>query len=226
MVVVFAALTYVLSHFAGIARILFTLFFFLVVFAGSELVGAAFLPFPDDAFFALGVIALLLALPAVLTHDLAVGLGLAGVAAALGLSLTPSIALIILVLFSLYDIIAVYRTRHMVRMARTMLASGVVFGFIIPSRWRDFFAGSRSAEPGERFMILGSGDIGLPLVFAASIIPVSPASAVVVAVSAVIGLFTTHLLFTNQYRRRAMAALPPIVTWCAIGYLVATFVIH
>ena len=70
-------------------------------------------------------------------------------------------------------------------------------------------------------MILGSGDIGLPLMFAASLVSTSLWAAVVVALFSVIGLFVTHVLFLNQQQRRPMAALPPIATMAIIGYLVA-----
>lgn len=226
MLSVFLVVSFILTRCTRVSRVLFVLFFFLVMFSGSQLVGTMIWLFPWNMIFALAVIVLTIVWRSVLTHDLAVIFGLSGIAAILGLSITPIAALLILVLFSAYDIIAVYKTQHMMRMARTMLESGAVFGFIIPAKWRDFFAHRDDAQLGERFMMLGSGDIGLPIVFAASIARVSLPSAIIVAVSSVIGLFITHLLFMNQARRRPMAALPPIVTMCTIGYMIASLFVN
>ncbi len=226
MALVLVGVSFALSRSTRFARMLFIFFYFLVIFMGAQLLGSVLFQYPANTLVAFAVLILLFIWRSVITHDIAIILGIAGVGTVLGLSMTPTVALIVLVLFSLYDIIAVYKTRHMVHMARTMLSSGVVFGFIIPTHWHDFFAHRTDAHLGERFMILGSGDIGLPIIFVASLVPVSLASALVVGMSSIVGLFMTHLLFTNQSQRRPMAALPPIVTLCAIGYLVATFIIH
>ena len=70
-------------------------------------------------------------------------------------------------------------------------------------------------------MILGSGDIGLPLVFVSSVAATSISRAIIVAVFVVAGLFLTHLIFVNQKERKPMAALPPIATMTIIGYLIS-----
>lgn len=226
MASVFLLVSFVLTRCVRMSRVLFVLFFFLIIFSGSQLLGAMIWSFPWNMIFALAVIAATIVWRSVFTHNIAITIGLSGVAAVLGMSMTPTAALLILVLFSAYDIVAVYKTRHMMRMARTMLESGTVFGFIIPAKWRDFLVHRDNAQLGERFMLLGSGDIGLPIIFAASIARVSLLSAVVVAVSAVVGLLITHLLFVNQSQRRPMAALPPIATMCVLGYLVASLLAY
>jgi len=118
--------------------------------------------------------------------------------------------------------VAVYVTKHMVTMARKMVEGGAIFGFLIPFEFKGFFYGKNEAQAkvGENFMILGSGDIGLPLIFAASLVRISLASAIITAAFSVLGLFLTHIIFINQEKRRAMAALPPIATLTIIGYLI------
>ena len=71
-------------------------------------------------------------------------------------------------------------------------------------------------------MILGSGDVILPLLLAASLVRISVSQAAVVVVFACLGLLITNLLFTSQKTRRPMAALPPIAAMSIIGYLVAS----
>ena len=80
----------------------------------------------------------------------------------------------------------------------------------------------KNVTPGEGFMILGSGDVALPLVLAASLVRTSLTQASVVAVFSLLGLILTHLIFTNQATRRPMAALPPIAAMSIIGYLVTS----
>ena len=117
-------------------------------------------------------------------------------------------AIVLLAVFSVYDIIAVYKTKHMVKMARDMMEAGAIFGLIIATK-----------KPKD-FMILGSGDILLPLILSATVAAYSILGAVIISLFAAAGLFVTHLLFSNQKRRKPMAALPPIATLSIIGYLV------
>ncbi|HVZ11228.1 MAG TPA: presenilin family intramembrane aspartyl protease [Candidatus Paceibacterota bacterium] len=208
-------------RFGRFGRLILLFFFFLIVWAGAEAVFETFVPVPIDLVLSVGCLVLFAAWRSVLVHDLVVGIALAGLGAAIGISIMPSFALVALIVLSFYDIIAVYQTGHMVRMAQGMIQSGVIFGFLIPEETKLFLAPRRQAHDqiGAEFMILGSGDIALPIVFAASIARESIVRAGIVAGFAVIGIFVTHVLFINQRQRRAMAALPPIATLSIIGYV-------
>lgn len=225
--VVFVALLFtfflVLFRFNRFTRGVFRFFLALVLFSGIQIMLGTFLPVPLGIFLALAAVIAFIFWSTVIAHDLAIMLALAGLGAAIGLSITPSLAVIALVSLSFYDIIAVYKTRHMVRMAEGMLASGAIFGFIVPSGWRAYFARQpRSRQDlGEQFMLLGSGDVALPLVFAASLIRQSVAEAATVAIFASLGLALTHVLFFSQKQRAPMAALPPIAAMSLIGYIVS-----
>ncbi len=70
-------------------------------------------------------------------------------------------------------------------------------------------------------MMLGSGDIGLPLVLATSAVSTSIGAAVMVAGASLIGISTMHWLFVHQERPAPMAALPPIAVSAILGYLLA-----
>ena len=132
-----------------------------------------------------------------------------------------------MIALSFYDIIAVYVTKHMVRMARDMMDAGAIFGFIIPLDIKGFLSKKQEAQNqiGERFMILGSGDIGLPVILASSMVQYTVVGAVIVALFSLLGLFATHLIFVNQRERKPMAALPPIAIMSTIGYLLALFLL-
>lgn len=220
LVILFAAIFFVACH-KEVARFSFRLFLLLVVFSGTQVILGAFVSSPWNLVSAVVLTLIFARGKNVLLHDLGIILGIGGIAAVFGLSISVEFGLILLVVLSLYDIIAVYATKHMVTMARSMVESGAVFGFLIPFEFRGFFHGREEAKAGigDNFMILGSGDIALPLIFVASLVRVSLISAIITAAFSLLGLFLTHILFINQEKRRAMAALPPIATATIIGYL-------
>jgi presenilin-like A22 family membrane protease len=155
------------------------------------------------------LLAFLFLLRSIFLQNIAISMSIAGLGGVFGWSFSPTTAVILLVTFSVYDIIAVYKTKHMVKMAQNMVESGAVFGLIITSK-----------KPRD-LVILGSGDILLPLILASSVATTSVIDALTVSAFAAVGLFVTHLIFSNQKTRKPMAALPPIATLAVIGYLVA-----
>lgn len=206
-----------------LADFFFKLFLILIVFAGAQIIAGATTDPPLDLLVALVAVLVFIFLKNILVHNLGVIVGVAGVASIVGLALSPRIAAFLLIALSFYDIFSVYVTKHMVTMARNMIKSGAPFGFIIPSEGGSFFQDKRQvqSEIGEHIMILGSGDVGLPLVLACSLVGASVTQAVVVMIFSLVGLLITHLIFINQESRKPMAALPPIATMAIIGYLVS-----
>ena len=211
-----------LPRFNKLSLVAFKFFLVLVVFSGSQAFFETFISSPLDLLLALGLTICFVVFHSVLIHNLGIIIGIAGISSLLGLVIKPELAIGLLVILSFYDILAVYWTGHMVTLARGMMESGAIFGFIIPFRWLDIFYHKYEAKKkiGERFMILGSGDVGLPLILISSVAVNSVAQATIIAMFASAGLFVTHLLFVNQSGRRPMAALPPIATFTIIGYLV------
>ncbi len=218
------------SRHQRIVRFSFRLFLVLVVFSGASAIMSLILSPPWDLWATLLIVAAFLTIKNVLAHNIGVVLGVAGIGSLIGLAISPGTAVIVMVILSFYDIIAVYVTKHMVKMAKTMIESGATFGFIIPSQLKDFFYHKEKAQSqvgaGQpvqsvgQFMILGSGDIGLPVVLASSVVRYSVVGAIIVALFSLAGLFLTHLIFINQRERKPMAALPPIATMSVIGYLI------
>lgn len=201
--------------------VIFRIFLWLVIFSGSQAVFGSFLDPLSSLLASLLLLFLTLKISRVFVQNLAVIFGISGISAILGLSLTPLMAVVVLVVLSFYDIVSVYLTGHMVKMAQNMIRAKAVFGLIIPSSFNGFWEKAKDIKPGGNFMILGSGDLALPLVLVTSLVPVSLSRALVVAVFSMVGLFVMHLLFVNQKERRAMAALPPIAVMSIIGYLIS-----
>jgi len=203
--------------------ILFKILFVLPVFIG----GFFFLSLWIGDIFALILISFLIIYwfkkPNVLVHNFLFISGIIGMGSIFGLRLDPLLVVFLLVMFSIYDIIAVYKTKHMVKMAKAMMEAGVVPGIVLPSKAGEFQAPLKNIKVGGRFLILGGGDIVFPLLLVVSIVSYSVADALIVVAFATLGLLVSFLLFASQKERKAIPALPPIATFSIVGYLCTFF---
>lgn len=203
-------------------RAIFKIFFVL-----SSVFGMLYLFLPFLNIFSLPLVIILiygwLKKPTVLLNNLCFIFGLAGFGGVLGLSLEPLVIVFLLLIFSIYDFIAVYKTKHMLKMAREMLVSKIIFGLIVPQKISDFKSNLKEVEAGGRFLILGGGDVAFPLLLSASLIPSGILNSLLVAIFSLIGLFLSFYIFTSQKVRQPIPALPPIALFSIIGYIITKF---
>ena len=209
-------------------KLIFKILFIIAVFLGGVLFLEAWLPEPIPLVVIIFLTSWWLKFPSVLNQDILIILGIAGVGSMLGLSLKPEIVLVLLIIFSIYDFIAVYKTKHMVRMAKEMIESKAILALVIPPNISDFKTRLEEIRvPAERvggkFLILGGGDIVFPLLFCASLVPQGILSPLIVALFSLIGLFTGFYIFARQKIRQPIPALPPIAIFSIIGYLITRF---
>ncbi|MEX1063812.1 MAG: presenilin family intramembrane aspartyl protease [Candidatus Paceibacterota bacterium] len=212
-----------IKRFRKAGSVFFRVFLALIIFAGAQAFLSIWFGPNISVLITIALIFLFWFFNNVFIQDLIMLLTFAGIGAVLGLSLTPTAVVLILVGFSFYDIIAVYKTKHMIKLAEAMIESRAIFGFVIPGSARGLKERMSKVAPGDQFMILGSGDVILPMLLSASLVRVSMLQSVIVAAFSLLGLLLMHLIFTNQKIRRPMAALPPIAMLTVIGYLVAIF---
>ena len=92
--------------------------------------------------------------PNVLIHNILISFGLAGSASFFGLSLSSSVVVFLLMIFSVYDFIAVYKTRHMIAMAKEMVEKKVILGLILPKDKKLFLKGLSKIKVGQDFILL------------------------------------------------------------------------
>jgi len=137
----------------------------------------------------------------------------AGVGVVFGISLGVFSVVVLLVLLSIYDYIAVFRTRHMVKMAE-----------FITKRELAFTVTSRRMVPEEkreRRIDLGSGDLIGPLMLEVSLLSYSIVASAFVFVGATLAL--GGLLVFMWRKKIVLPALPPIafgaLLFLAIGFL-------
>lgn len=203
--------------------IIFKGIFILAVFWGGLLLFSLWLP----NIFALILILFLIfswfRKPSILIHDLVVILGIAGIGAVLGLRLTPWIVVSLLIILSVYDFIAVYKTKHMVKMAKEMMRTGTILALICPQKISDFKADLKEVRPGGKFLILGGGDVAFPLLLCASLVPEGVINSLIVAIFALFGLLASFWFFVSQRVRQPIPALPPIALFSIIGFLITLF---
>jgi len=201
--------------------------FILAVFWGGVVILNLFLPVFGSVFIMGALIILWLKLSTVWVHDVLIILGLAGTAGFFGLGFTPPAVIVLLLVFSVYDFVAVYKTKHMVLMAKDMIEKGVVLGFIIPEKLthlKDKL--SRVKQQGD-FMILGGGDVVFPALLAVSVIPSGFLKALIITLFTLAGVFFSKFLFLKHKeadgRSEPIPALPTISLFAIVGYLVTLF---
>jgi len=197
--------------------------FVLAVFWGGSFILTTWMGI--TGLIAMGILVFLwFKIPRVFLHDFVVILGMAGAGSLLGLGFTPEFVIVFLAIFSLYDFIAVYKTKHMIKMAKDMMERKAILGLVIPLRASDFLEDLKEVQLGGRFLILGGGDVVFPLLLAVSTLSDGLFNALVVVLFALAGLFLSFWLFAVQKTREPIPALPPIALASVIGYLIAKLI--
>jgi len=201
-------------------NLIFKALFILAIFSGGALLLSVWLSDRISLILMTILIFWWLKRPSILIQDICIILGIAGTGSILGLRLSPSIVVFLLIIFSIYDFIAVYKTKHMVKMAKKMIESKAILAFVIPPDISGFKQGLGKIKPGGKFLILGGGDIVFPLILAVTLVPFGILDSLIIAIFALIGLFFSFWFFAKQKVRQPIPALPPIALFSIIGYLI------
>lgn len=131
-------------------------------------------------------------------------------------------AIILLILISIYDMIAVWKTKHMIKMAEAQKKLRVFAGMSIPYREKPIGRVIKTAKKvKQKFTaaILGGGDIGFPLLFSGAVLKSYGFShAIIVSAAAAVSLF---LLFLFAKRKKYYPAMPFLSIGCFIGLLIS-----
>jgi presenilin-like A22 family membrane protease len=203
-------------------NILFKLTFLIPVFFGGIFFLELWIGEPLALIFVVILLFLWSKKPNPLVHNLLMVMGAVGVGTVFGLRLPPLLVVILLVIFSIYDIIAVYKTKHMIKMAKEMLKAKAIPGLILPQKISQLTQPIKELKIGGKFLILGGGDIIFPLLLVTSLVPSSVLDATIVAIFATLGLLVSFWIFALQKIRKPIPALPPIATFSILGYLITT----
>jgi len=121
--------------------------------------------------------------------------------------LSPVSAILLLIIISIYDFIAVYFSKHMIILAKTQFALNIFSGLQI--------------RTGGKGAILGGGDIAFPLILAGVMLrDYSAINAILIIYGSLIGL--TILILTGE-DDKFYPAMPFITMGCLFGYVLGLF---
>lgn len=158
--------------------------------------------------------------PFVIFHNLFFILSSAGIGAVLGLRIQPEIIVILLLIFAIYDFIAVYKTRHMQKMAEAMIKAKAPLAFVVSPKAKALLGKDISLEnrgKNEAFF-LGGGDIILPLILSFSLASQNLFYSLFVTVFSFLGLGFSFYIFFFQRKKKPIPALPPITLFTLVGF--------
>jgi len=114
-------------------------------------------------------------------------------------------ASILLVLISIYDMIAVWKTKHMIKMAKFNAQAKMFAGLLVP------YGKDKTA-------ILGGGDIGFTLLFSGVVlIKLGVVAALITSFFTTVALF---LLFMYSKKDKFYPAMPFLSAGCFLGFLI------
>ncbi len=172
----------------------------LAVFATGTLLFSLVVPEPAAIMAALGIIALrVFWAENIWFKNLASTVAAIGAGSIIGISIGVVPAAIFVLGLAAYDFIAVFKTRHMVTLAKAVVERNLAFTFSLPTK-RHVFQ-------------LGTGDLVVPLVFASAALASSGAQGAMAFVpgAAVLGGSITGLFITLEYgSRHAGKPLPAL----------------
>lgn len=164
-----------------------------------------------------------------------VGIGVSAATIAIfGASFTPATYLVVLVAFAVYDYVSVYKTKHMLSLADSVLELRLPIMLVVP-KTLDYSFLEENAKVRERAesqgrrkprdaMFIGLGDVVIPSIFGVTALGVPLASA-----GAAFGTFAgialaLILLMYFVMRGRAHAGLPTLNAGALLGFLAGLYI--
>lgn len=119
---------------------------------------------------------------------------------------------ILLILISIYDMIAVWKTKHMISLAKFTTETNTLAGLLIP------YKKGKHMQLG----MLGGGDIGWTLLFSGVILKFfSMGDAIIVSAITTLALLG---LFLYSKKGKYYPAMPFLTAGCLLGYLIITLI--
>jgi len=205
---------------------LWKLWFFFAVFFTMTIAFSAFIPQVPATILALFLAIIKIYKPTTIIQNLTELFIYGGLAAIFVPVINVFAAFMLLLLISIYDIIAVNKTKHMIKLAKFQTKSKVFAGLMIPYG-KGKISTKKSASSKEiRLAVLGGGDIGFPLIFAGVIMKdlmLTNPESIAFFKALIIPFFTSlallYLLIKGK-QNKFYPAMPYLTVGCVVGYLV------
>jgi presenilin-like A22 family membrane protease len=207
---------------------LWKLWFFLAVFFTMSVAFSAFIPQVLAAILAFILALIKVYKPTQIIQNLTEVFIYGGLAAIFVPVINVFAAFALLFLISIYDIIAVRHTKHMVKLAKFQTKSNVFAGLFIPYGKKKPAAKQKGImqKKGANIAVLGGGDIGFPLLFAGVVMKglmlnnlelIGFLKALIIPVFVSLALL---FLLLRSRKSRFYPAMPYLTSGCVIGYIV------
>lgn len=153
--------------------------------------------------------------------------------AMLGISLSVTLVILLLIVMAIYDAISVYQTKHMIDLADTVIDLKLPVLLVIPrDRKYSLLAQKKSLkqkledQEEREASFMGLGDIIFPGTLAVSAFVNLPTNGLIVAFSVMIGtLIGFTLLATLVMKGKPQAGLPLLCSGAILGYLVSSLLL-
>ncbi len=157
----------------------------------------------------------------------------AGATAILGISLSIFLAIVLLSVLAIYDAMSVYKTKHMIDLADTVLDLKLPVMLVLPKiRRYSLIEETKSLkeklEHGEKrdAFFMGLGDVIMPGVLVASTFHNVANNGLLIAMSVMLGtLLGFTVLMAVVIRGRPQAGLPYLCSGAILGYIVSSYIL-
>jgi len=212
----------------SIGYMTFYLFYPFFAIAVSEMLAVVF-----SVVVGVGIVALLVKFPEWYVIDVCGVLLGSGSIAMLGISLSISLVVVLLLGLAVYDVISVYKTKHMIDLADVVLDLRLPVMLVIPKKRTYSLAKDRKSlkerlsegEERDAFLV-GLGDVVMPGVLVASTFHNIAGAGLYVALSAMVGTlvgFAVLVLFL--IKGKPQAGLPYLCGGAILGYVVSSYML-
>jgi presenilin-like A22 family membrane protease len=213
------------------SKVITKVWFSLAVFIGLSVAFSAFMNQNLAVFLAITIAIWKVYFPNVYISNLGELFVYGGIAAIFHEMLTVFSAALLLIVISIYDMIAVWKIKHMITLAKFQADNKMFAGAIIPY---SIFSNDKKQNPkldkpvlrmkhceakaGSKTAMLGGGDIAFPLLFSGAVMKVFgiPSALIIIATSAV----ALALLFIKAKKDRFYPAMPFISIGCFSGMFI------
>jgi presenilin-like A22 family membrane protease len=156
-----------------------------------------------------------------------------GATAMMGISLSIFLVILLLLGLAIYDVISVYKTKHMIDLADTVVDLKLPILFVIPKR-RDYSMVKDNKSLKEKLsegeerdaFFMGVGDIVIPGILAASTFHNLTSNGLLIALSVILGtLLGFTVLMAFVIKGKPQAGLPFLCVGAILGYLVSSYLV-
>ncbi|MBS3096633.1 hypothetical protein J4480_04295 [Candidatus Woesearchaeota archaeon] len=215
--------------------LIWKIWFFATVWLTLAIAFAAFINNIIAAVLALALSILKLYKPHIIIQNISEVFIYGGLAAIFVPIINLFAASMLLIVISIYDFIAVYKTGHMIQMAKFQSKSKVFAGLVIPYEKVKIPTEGKSLKTSaqgkkSKVAVLGGGDIGFTLIFAGVVMKDLMLKETILAgflKTSVIPVFVSIallILLIKGQENKFYPAMPVLSLGCLLGYLVVLFI--